>query len=75
MQRSCRQVCSSGAKDCFGMPLREFVNKYQSQIALAGIQMLWNNKVQDCLERGQKERVTELERKKKDVNNLMAELT
>jgi dynein heavy chain len=45
MQRSCRQVCSSGAKDCFGMPLREFVNKYQSQIALAGIQMLWNNKV------------------------------
>ena len=26
--------------------------KYQSQIALAGIQMLWNNKVQDCLERG-----------------------
>ena len=37
MQRSCRQVCSSGAKDCFGMPLREFVAKYQSQIALAGI--------------------------------------
>jgi dynein heavy chain len=37
--------------------------------------MLWNNKVQDCLERGQKERVTELERKKKDINNLMNELT
>jgi len=37
--------------------------------------MLWNNKVQDCLERGQKERVTELERKKKDINNIMSELT
>ncbi len=75
MQRSVRAVCSRGAKDCFSMPLREFVAGYQSQVALAGIQMLWNNKVQDCLERGQKERITELERKKKDVNNLMSELT
>ena len=75
MQRSVRAVCSRGAKDCFGMPLREFIAAYQSQVALAGIQMLWNNKVQDCLERGQKERITELERKKKDVNNIMSELT
>ena len=67
MQRSVRVVCQLGSKDCFSLPLREFVLKYQSQIALAGIQMLWNNKIQDCLERGQKERVTELERKKKDI--------
>jgi hypothetical protein len=37
MQRSVRAVCSSGAKDCFSVPLREFVAKYQSQVALAGI--------------------------------------
>jgi dynein heavy chain len=30
MQRSVRAVCSRGAKDCFSMPLREFVNGYQS---------------------------------------------
>lgn len=75
MQRSVRSVCSRGAKDCFFVTLREFVAQYQSQVALAGIQMVWNNKVQDCLERGQKERITELERKKKDINNMMSELT
>lgn len=37
--------------------------------------MLWTNKVQDCLERNQKEKLTELERKKKDINNIMVELT
>ena len=30
MQRSVRAVCSRGAKDCFSMPLREFVSGYQS---------------------------------------------
>jgi hypothetical protein len=28
MQRSVRAVCSRGAKDCFSMPLREFVASY-----------------------------------------------
>ena len=51
MQRSVRAVCQSGAKDCFSMPLREFIDGYPSQVALLGIQMLWTNKVQDCLER------------------------
>ena len=75
MQRSVRAVCSRGAKDCFSMPLREFIDAYPSAVALLGIQMLWTNKVQDCLERNQKEKLTELERKKKDINNIMLELT
>ena len=75
MQKSVRHVCSNGAKDCFGMPLREFIDAYPSQIALLGIQMLWTNKVQDCLERNQKEKLTELDRKKKDIENIMKELT
>jgi hypothetical protein len=45
MQRSVRIVCQLGSKDCFSLPLKEFVHKYQSQIALAGIQMVWANKV------------------------------
>jgi len=28
MQRSVRTVCREGAKDCFTLPLREFVGKY-----------------------------------------------
>ena len=57
------------------MPLREFIDAYPSQIALLGIQMLWTNKVQDCLERNQKEKLTELDRQKKDIENIMKELT
>jgi dynein heavy chain, axonemal len=45
MQRSVRVVCKEGSKECFSLPLKEFVNKHVSQVALAGIQMLWNNKV------------------------------
>lgn len=37
MQKSVRAVCSRGARDCFSMPLREFVQTYVSQVALAGI--------------------------------------
>jgi len=37
--------------------------------------MLWTEKVGDCLERSQKEKLTELEKKKKEVNNIMSELT
>lgn len=37
--------------------------------------MLWTNKVQDCLERNQKEKLTELAKKKNDIDNIMKELT
>lgn len=37
MQRSVREVCRRGAKDCMSMPLREFIDSYPSQVALLGI--------------------------------------
>jgi dynein heavy chain len=75
MQRSVRQICARGAQDCMSMPHREFIDMYQSQISLLGIQMLWTEKVDDCLSRFQKERLIELDKKKKDINNLMSQLT
>lgn len=75
MQRSVKSIISRGAQDYLTMPLREFVDTYPSQVALLGIQMLWTSKVQDCLERSQKEKQSELEKKKKDINAIMSELT
>lgn len=57
------------------MPLREFIDSYQSQVALLGIQMLWTSKVQDCLEKSSKEKVSELQKKQKDINGIMTELS
>jgi dynein heavy chain len=37
--------------------------------------MLWTNKVQDCLERNQKEKLTELAKKKTDIEKMMTDLT
>ena len=42
MQRSVREVCKDASRDCFQVELEEFV-KYQSQIALLGIQMIWTS--------------------------------
>jgi len=75
MQRSMRQQCLSGSQDCFTMPLREFIAAYPSQVALLGIQMVWTNKVQDCLERPAREKLQELDRKKKDVKQIFDELS
>jgi len=37
--------------------------------------MLWTDKVGECLEKSQREKLTELEKKKKDINSIMNELT
>lgn len=74
MQRSIRDVCKDAARDCFVVELDEFV-KYQSQIALLGIQMIWTQKVQDALERNQKERNAEMEKKRKEIVLIMEKLT
>jgi dynein heavy chain len=37
--------------------------------------MLWTSKVIECLEKSSKEKIAEFERKKKDINNIMSELT
>lgn len=74
MQRSIRAVCREGAKDCYSQELKEFC-RYPSQIALLGIQMTWTSKVQDCLEKNQKEKLVEFTKKGREVENTMKELT
>lgn len=74
MQRSMRDVCKDAAHDCFTVELEEFV-KYQSQIALLGIQMIWTQKVQDALEKNQKERNAEMEKSKRVIYGIMEKLT
>lgn len=51
MQRSVKIECGRGAQDCYNLPLKEFIEKYQSQIALLGIQIIWADKVSECLEK------------------------
>jgi len=51
MQQSMRTIVMSAAAECFQLSLVEFIGKYQSQIALLGIQFMFTQKVTDCLER------------------------
>ena len=74
MQRSMRDVCKDAARDCFVVELEEFV-KYQFQIALLGVQIIWTQKVQDALEKSQKDRNAEMEKKRKEIVLIMEKLT
>jgi dynein heavy chain len=56
------------------MPLIEYIHAYPSQVALLGVQMLWTNKVTDCLERT-RDRGQEFEKKRKEVQAMMIDLT
>jgi dynein heavy chain len=67
MQLSMRNICQNGASECFQLGLVEFVNKYQSQVALLGIQFLFTQKVTDCLERT-RDRPATLKAKSVEVN-------
>lgn len=58
------------------MPLKEFIDTYQSQVALLGIQFLWTNRLQEALSKGKKvDKVSDLDKKKKDNDAIMKELT
>jgi len=76
MQRSVRAVCANGAHDCFvhEKNLREFIFKYQSQVALLGVQCIWAQRVEECLEKSQKEKPAELSRKNKDFVKMRDDL-
>jgi len=57
------------------MGTRDYTFAYQSQIALLGIQILWTQNVGECLERSNKEKITELEKKKKFLQTILTDLT
>lgn len=73
MQRSVRQTCAKGSQD-INLPTREFIDLYPSAVALLGIQIAWTNSVQEALEKGQKEKLAELDRQMKAQNAVMKEL-
>jgi len=73
MQRSVRVICAKGSQD-INLPTREYIDKYPSAVALLGIQMAWTNSVQEALEKGQKEKLPELDRQLKVQKNVMNEL-
>lgn len=76
MQRSVKMICQAGSQDCINTKsIKDFVMQYQSQVALLGIQMLWNIKVTECLEKSAKEKVAELVKKSKDITQIMNDLT
>lgn len=75
MQRSVKTIAQAGCQDCVNMKTKDFVTAYQSQIALAGLQMLWNTKVSECLEKSSREKVAELNKKGKEIKAMMDDLT
>jgi dynein heavy chain len=73
MQRSVKMCCAKGSQD-INLPTREFIDLYPSAIALLGIQISWTNAVQEALEKGQKEKLGELDRKMKEQQKVYDEL-
>lgn len=76
MQRTMRNICQSGYQDCNSKPLRQFIDEYPSQVALLGIQFLWTSKLQESLEANRlQEKISQLEKKKKEIIQIMNDLT
>ena len=69
MQRSMRQISANGAKEVFSMQnnLREFYDKFQSQVALLGLQAIWADMTTECLQKSNKERPAEFTKKGKKI--------
>jgi dynein heavy chain len=76
MQRSMRQIAANGAKEVFSMQnnLRDFYEKFQSQVALLGLQAIWADFVTECLQKSNKERPAELTKKLKKNQAIKDEL-
>jgi dynein heavy chain len=76
MQKSMRKICQNAAQECFSMPLREYTDNNISQVALLGIQFVWTNRLQEALSKGKKqEKQNDLDKKKKENDNVSKELT
>jgi dynein heavy chain len=58
MQRSVRAECGRGSQDVFAQKtLKDYFLTYISQVALIGLQMLWAAKVNECLEKSNREKI------------------
>lgn len=80
MQASVRLKCKSGAQECMAVQsgsrtIKDYTISFPSQIALLGIQILWTQAVGECLDRSNKEKIIELEKKKKFLRGLLNDLT
>ena len=74
MQAAMRGIVQQASSECFTLALGAFVGKYQSQVALLGIQMIFTQKVTDCLERT-RDRPQSFKAKGIEVNQMMNELS
>jgi hypothetical protein len=76
MCRSVKVICHSGSQDIISTKsIPDFCRKYQSQVALLGIQMIWAIKMTECLEKPQKEKVQEFNKKTKEVKEINFQLS
>jgi dynein heavy chain len=74
MQRSVKARCMAAANDCYG-DFTNFVNNFQSQFSLLGLQMLWTTKVTAALEAKQKDRKAEFNKTRDEIVKIMTDLT
>jgi dynein heavy chain, axonemal len=76
MMRSVKVVCHSGSQDIVTTKsIPDYCRGYQSQVALLGIQMIWNHKMTECLEKPQKEKVAEFAKKLREVREINFQLS
>jgi len=76
MCRSVKVICHSGSQDIVNTKsIPDYCRGYQSQVALLGIQMIWNIKMTECLEKPQKEKIPEFTKKLKEVKEINNQLS
>jgi dynein heavy chain len=77
MVRSMKGQCFRGSQEAkASINTFEFVDKFPSQVALLGIQIVWTDKVTESLERSNyKDRLAEFDKNKKTLKMIMDDLT
>jgi dynein heavy chain len=77
MVRSMKGQCFRGSQEAkASINTFEFVDKFPSQVALLGIQIVWTDKVTESLERSNyKDRLAEFDKNKKSLKAIMDDLT
>ena len=68
------EITSSSLKDG-SLNLRDFIDKYQAQVVLLGLQMKWTKLVSEALEKRGQERNKAVNDAKSEINDIMELLT